>query len=128
MGRTITVDGCTACAHVVHATNEIITIYPITPSSPIQRFATQNLRPDRPNIWGNVPNVGPNAVGSRSCQRSPWLARRRRISNYCFRVSGAASFIIPNMYRIARGTFTDGISYNGPFSGMSGPFHIRRPF
>jgi len=25
-GRTIMVDGCTACAHVVHATNEMITI------------------------------------------------------------------------------------------------------
>ena len=31
--RMITIDGNTAAAHVAHATNEVIAIYPITPSS-----------------------------------------------------------------------------------------------
>ena len=31
--QLVTVDGNTAVAHVAHATNEVIAIYPITPSS-----------------------------------------------------------------------------------------------
>ena len=31
--KMVTIDGNTAAAHVAHATNEIIAIYPITPSS-----------------------------------------------------------------------------------------------
>jgi pyruvate-ferredoxin/flavodoxin oxidoreductase len=55
--RTITVDGCAACAHVVHATNEIITIYPITPSTPIAEQCDAWSSSGRKNIWGSVPRV-----------------------------------------------------------------------
>lgn len=58
MGRKIiTVDGCTACAHVVHATNEIITIYPITPSTPIAQICDEKTAVGKTNIWGTVPIV-----------------------------------------------------------------------
>ena len=55
--RIITVDGCTACAHVVHATNEMITIYPITPSSPIAEICDSKSAAGQVNIWGSVPKV-----------------------------------------------------------------------
>ncbi|OPY70480.1 MAG: Pyruvate-flavodoxin oxidoreductase [Syntrophorhabdaceae bacterium PtaU1.Bin034] len=55
--RMITVDGCTACAHVVHATNEIITIYPITPSSPVAEICDAKTAAGQVNIWGSVPTV-----------------------------------------------------------------------
>lgn len=55
--RIITVDGCTACAHVVHATNEIITIYPITPSSPIAEICDSKSAAGQVNIWGSIPKV-----------------------------------------------------------------------
>ena len=55
--RVITVDGCTACAHVVHATNEIITIYPITPSSPIAEICDSKSAAGQVNIWGSIPKV-----------------------------------------------------------------------
>ncbi len=55
--RMVTVDGCTACAHVVHATNEIITIYPITPSSPIAEICDAKSAAGDVNIWGSVPKV-----------------------------------------------------------------------
>ncbi|RMD54753.1 MAG: pyruvate:ferredoxin (flavodoxin) oxidoreductase, partial [Nitrospirae bacterium] len=55
--RMVTVDGCTACAHVVHATNEIITIYPITPSSPIAEICDSKSAAGQVNIWGSVPTV-----------------------------------------------------------------------
>ncbi|HWR98798.1 MAG TPA: hypothetical protein VN317_10295, partial [Candidatus Methanoperedens sp.] len=56
-GKRITVDGCTACAHVVHAVNEIITIYPITPSSPIAEICDAKSAAGKKNIWGSVPRV-----------------------------------------------------------------------
>jgi pyruvate-ferredoxin/flavodoxin oxidoreductase len=55
--RMITVEGNTACAHVVHATNEIITIYPITPSSPIAEICDAKSAQQGLNIWGSVPLV-----------------------------------------------------------------------
>src|SRR5512139_1493317 len=55
--KMVTVDGCTACAHVVHATNEIITIYPITPSSPIAELCDAKTAAGQLNIWGGVPTV-----------------------------------------------------------------------
>ncbi len=55
--KMVTVDGCTACAHVVHATNEIITIYPITPSSPIAEICDAKSAAGQRNIWGAVPMV-----------------------------------------------------------------------
>jgi pyruvate-ferredoxin/flavodoxin oxidoreductase len=55
--KMVTVDGCTACAHVVHATNEIITIYPITPSSPIAEICDAKTAAGQVNIWGLVPMV-----------------------------------------------------------------------
>ena len=53
----VTIDGCMACAHVVHATNEIITIYPITPSSPIAEACDSKSAAGQKNIWGFVPTV-----------------------------------------------------------------------
>ena len=55
--RTVMVDGCAACAHVVHATNEIITIYPITPSSPVAELCDAKTAAGNVNIWGFVPTV-----------------------------------------------------------------------
>jgi pyruvate-ferredoxin/flavodoxin oxidoreductase len=55
--RIVTVDGCTACAHVVHATNEIVTIYPITPSSPIAEICDSKSAAGELNIWGSIPKV-----------------------------------------------------------------------
>lgn len=55
--KMVTVDGCTACAHVVHATNEIITIYPITPSSPIAEICDAKSAAGQVNIWGSIPLV-----------------------------------------------------------------------
>ena len=55
--RMVTVDGCTACAHVVHAMNEIITIFPITPSSPIAEICDAKSAAGKVNIWDSVPRV-----------------------------------------------------------------------
>jgi pyruvate-ferredoxin/flavodoxin oxidoreductase len=57
MRRTVTIDGNEAAAYVAHKTNEVIAIYPITPSSNMGEHADQWSAVGRKNIWGSVPIV-----------------------------------------------------------------------
>ncbi len=50
-------EGNTACAHVAHAVNEVMAIYPITPSSGLGEIADEKSAKGEKNIWGNVPTV-----------------------------------------------------------------------
>ena len=56
-GRRIVVEGNEAVALVAHATNEVIAIYPITPSSGMGEYADAYSAARRPNVWGQVPEV-----------------------------------------------------------------------
>ena len=38
MAKTVTIDGNTAAAHVAYAFSDVAAIYPITPSSPMQKL------------------------------------------------------------------------------------------
>ncbi len=55
--KMVTIDGNEAAAYVAFRTNEVIAIYPITPSSPMgewsDAWAAEGLR----NIWGTIPSV-----------------------------------------------------------------------
>ena len=53
----VTVDGNEAAAYVAHQTNEVIAIYPITPSSPMGEFADAWSAAGQKNIYGVVPTV-----------------------------------------------------------------------
>ncbi len=55
--QIITIDGNEAAARVAHKVNEVIAIYPITPSSPMGEFADQYSAEGQENIWGSVPMV-----------------------------------------------------------------------
>ncbi len=55
--RMVTIDGNTAAAHVAHAVNEVVAIYPITPSSPMGEIADAKSAAGQTNIWGTVPSV-----------------------------------------------------------------------
>ena len=58
MGRTkVTIDGNEAAARVAYQLNEVIAIYPITPSSAMGEWADQWAAEKRPNLWGSVPTV-----------------------------------------------------------------------
>ena len=52
-----TMDGNEAVAYVAYRLNEVIAIYPITPSSNMGEWADQWSSEDIPNIWGSVPHV-----------------------------------------------------------------------
>ena len=57
MGKFISVDGNTAAAMVAHATNEVIAIYPITPSSVMGELSDEYSAAGKTNLWGTIPTV-----------------------------------------------------------------------
>jgi len=53
----VTIDGNEAAAFVAHKINEVIAIYPITPSSTMGEWSDQWSSEGKKNIWGTVPTV-----------------------------------------------------------------------
>jgi len=53
----VTLDGNEAAASVAHRINEVIAIYPITPSSNMGEWSDEWSAQGRTNIWGTVPLV-----------------------------------------------------------------------
>ena len=55
--KMVNIDGNTAAAHVAHATNEVVAIYPITPSSVMGEIADAKSAAAEKNVWGTIPKV-----------------------------------------------------------------------
>jgi pyruvate-ferredoxin/flavodoxin oxidoreductase len=96
----VTIDGNEAAAHVAYRTNEVIAIYPITPSSPMGEWADQWHATDAHNIWGTVPLVQEmqsegGAVGA------VHGALQTGALTTTFTASQGLLLMIPNMYKIA---------------------------
>ncbi len=95
-----TIDGNEAVASVAHRTNEVIAIYPITPSSPMGEWADAWASEGQPNIWGTVPSVvemqseGGAAGAVHGALQSGSLTTT-------FTASQGLLLMIPNMYKIA---------------------------
>jgi pyruvate-ferredoxin/flavodoxin oxidoreductase len=53
----LTLDGNEAVARVAFKLNEVIAIYPITPSSAMGEWADEWAASDKPNLWNTVPSV-----------------------------------------------------------------------
>jgi pyruvate-ferredoxin/flavodoxin oxidoreductase len=95
-----TLDGNEAVAHVAYRLNEVIAIYPITPSSPMGEWADQWAAERVPNLWGTVPSVvemqseGGAAGAIHGALQTGSLATT-------FTASQGLLLMIPNMYKIA---------------------------
>ncbi len=96
----VTVDGNEAAAYVAHKTNEVIAIYPITPSSGMGELSDQWSSDGQPNIWGSIPQViemqseGGAAGALHGALQGGSLATT-------FTSSQGLLLMIPNMYKIA---------------------------
>jgi len=96
----VTIDGNEAAAYVAHKINEVIAIYPITPSSPMGEWADQWSAELQPNIWGTVPSViemqseGGAAGALHGAMQSGSLTTT-------FTASQGLLLMIPNMFKIA---------------------------
>ena len=101
MSKKLTaMDGNTAVAHVAHATNEVIAIYPITPSSTMGEICDAKSAKGETNIWGNVPLVYEmQSEGGASGAAHGALSAGALTTT--FTASQGLLLMIPNMFKIA---------------------------
>jgi len=98
--KKVTIDGNEAAAYVAHKVNEVIAIYPITPSSPMGEWADAWSAVGEKNIWGTVPSVvemqseGGAAGAVHGALQSGSLTTT-------FTASQGLLLMIPNMFKIA---------------------------
>ena len=96
----VTLDGNEAAAYVAHKTNEVIAIYPITPSSNMGEWSDQWSAEGKPNIWGSVPSVieMQSEGGAAGAVHGALQAGSLTTT---FTSSQGLLLMIPNMYKIA---------------------------
>jgi pyruvate-ferredoxin/flavodoxin oxidoreductase len=93
-------DGNAAVAHVAFATNEVIAIYPITPSSPMGEIADEKAALGEVNIWGTTPDVVEmQAEGGAAGAVHGALTTGSLTTT--FTASQGLLLMIPNMFKIA---------------------------
>ncbi|MFC1574295.1 pyruvate:ferredoxin (flavodoxin) oxidoreductase, partial [Candidatus Latescibacterota bacterium] len=98
--RMITIDGNSAVAYVAHATNEVIAIYPITPSSGMGEVADERSANGLKNIWGTVPHVVEMQSEGGAAGAVHGALSTGALST-TFTASQGLLLMIPNMYKIA---------------------------
>jgi len=93
-------DGNTAAAYVAHKTNEVIAIYPITPSSVMGELSDIWSSKGDKNIWGTVPSVieMQSEGGASGAVHGALTAGALTTTFTC---SQGLLLMIPNMYKIA---------------------------
>jgi len=96
----VTIDGNTAAAHVAHATNEVIAIYPITPSSVMGEISDIKSAAGEKNIWGTVPLVS-ELQSEGGAAGTVHGALQAGAMTTTFTASQGLLLMIPNMYKIA---------------------------
>ena len=96
----VTVDGNEAAAYVAHKVNEVIAIYPITPSSPMGEFSDQWSSDGKPNIWGSVPQVMEMQSEGGAVAALHGALQGGSLGT-TFTSSQGLLLMIPNMYKIA---------------------------
>ncbi|MEH2306760.1 pyruvate:ferredoxin (flavodoxin) oxidoreductase [Nostoc sp.] len=95
-----TIDGNEAVAQVVYRLNEVIAIYPITPSSPMAEWADAWASESKPNIWGTVPSVV-EMQSEGGVAGAVHGALQTGSLTTTFTASQGLLLMIPNMYKIA---------------------------
>ncbi|RME89569.1 MAG: pyruvate:ferredoxin (flavodoxin) oxidoreductase, partial [Anaerolineae bacterium] len=98
--QIVTIDGNEAAAYIAHKTNEVIAIYPITPSSPMGEWADQWSAEGRTNIWGTVPLVQEMQAEGGAAGAVHGALQAGALTT-TFTASQGLLLMIPNMYKIA---------------------------
>jgi pyruvate-ferredoxin/flavodoxin oxidoreductase len=95
-----TVDGTEAVASVAHKINEVIAIYPITPSSGMGELADAYSAQGQTNIWGTVPLVVEMQAEGGAAGAVHGALQTGSLTT-TFTASQGLLLMIPNMYKIA---------------------------
>ncbi len=96
----VTIDGNEAAAYVAHKTNEVIAIYPITPSSNMGEWADAWSAEGRKNIWGTVPLVVEMQSEGGAAGAVHGALQTGSLTT-TFTASQGLLLMIPNMFKIA---------------------------
>ncbi len=99
-GKYVTCDGNEAVASVAYRLNELIALYPITPSSPMGEFCDEWAAAGRPNLWGQVPRIVEmqSEGGAAGAVHGGLLGGALTTT---FTASQGLLLMIPNLYKIA---------------------------
>ncbi len=101
MSKTIKmIDGNEAVAAVAHKMNEVIAIYPITPSSPMGEHADAWSARGEKNIWGTVPDVMEMQAEGGAAGAVHGALQAGALTT-TFTASQGLLLMLPNMYKIA---------------------------
>ena len=98
--QTITIDGNEAAAYVAYKTNEVIAIYPITPSSAMGESADAWAAVDQKNIWGMTPLVREMQSEGGAAGAVHGTLQTGSLTT-TFTSSQGLLLMIPNMFKIA---------------------------
>ena len=98
--KIVTIDGNEAAAYVAHKTNEVIAIYPITPSSPMGEWSDLWSAMGQKNIWGSVPSVM-EMESEGGASGAVHGALQSGALTTTFTASQGLLLMIPNMHKIA---------------------------
>src|SRR5476651_2034967 len=96
----ITTDGNNAVASVAYRTNEVIAIYPITPSSTMAEIAGAWSGEGKRNLWGDVPTVMEMQSEAGAISTVHGALQTGALST-SFTSSQGLLLMIPTMYKVA---------------------------
>ena len=98
--QMVTIDANEAVAYVAYRMNEVVAIYPITPSSPMGEFSDEWAAKNTPNLWGTVPSVMEmqSEAGAAGAVHGALVTGAMTTT---FTASQGLLLMIPNMYKIA---------------------------
>ena len=101
MTRTFkTMEGNEALAHVAYRTNEVISVYPITPATPMGEYSDAWSGLGIKNIWGSVPIVDEMQSEAGAAAAVHGSLQTGSLTT-TFTASQGLLLMIPNMYKIA---------------------------
>jgi pyruvate-ferredoxin/flavodoxin oxidoreductase len=98
--KTVMMDANEATAHIAYRTNEVIAIFPITPSTLMGELSDAWSAAGTPNIWGTVPLVMEMQAEGGAAGAVHGALQTGSLTT-TFTASQGLLLMIPNMYKIA---------------------------
>jgi pyruvate-ferredoxin/flavodoxin oxidoreductase len=98
--KMVTIDGNEAAGYIAYNVNEVIAIYPITPSSAMGEWADAWAAEGKQNIWGEVPSVT-EMQSEGGAAGAVHGALQTGALTTTFTASQGLLLMIPNMFKIA---------------------------
>ncbi len=98
--KIATIDGNEATANIAHRTNEVIAIYPITPSTPMGELADAWSAAEQKNVWGTTPLVVEMQAEGGAAGAVHGALQTGSLTT-TFTASQGLLLMLPNMYKIA---------------------------